>query len=123
MAVDRDATVRFSSPGGIVALVGGVILPPLAWFAALNANWMLVAPACARGSSWPFYAVTLATFLLALAAGTVSWRTFRAASPAGESVTALRTRFLGGLGLLSSALFSVAIVAQAIASLVVGPCQ
>jgi hypothetical protein len=123
MLVDRDATVRFSSTGGIVALLGGVMLPPFAWFASLNANWMLVEPACARGSSWPLYAVTVATLVLAMAAGTVAGRTFRAASPAGESVTALRTRFLGALGVLLSALFSLAIVAQAIASVVIGPCQ
>ena len=98
---------------------------PLAWMLGLNADYSLVRVACAKGTMLPLHLVTLVTLLLAASGGLVAWREWRrdGAEWPGEEATVLeRSRFMSVVGLMASALFSLAILAQWAAKLFLGPC-
>ena len=102
-----------------------VLAGPVAWMIGLNADYSLVRVACATGTMLPLHLVTLVTLLLAAAGGVVGWRGWRRGGGEwpGEGGTVLeRSRFMSALGLMASALFALAIVAQWLAKLFLDPC-
>jgi hypothetical protein len=101
------------------------LLPPLGWFVYLLVNYMLVPRACATGTTLPLYVATVVAMLLAVGAGVVAWRIWQKVEPewpdeAGGVIP--RSRFLAVLGLLSSGLFFLVILAQGIPTLILHPC-
>lgn len=116
----------FRRPRGIASLWFAVLAGPLAWMLGLNTQYALVRVACAKQSMLPLHALSVATLLLALAGGLVAWREWSRAGRgwADEGAGPIpRSRFMAGLGLLASALFSLAIVAQWVASFFFNPCM
>jgi hypothetical protein len=89
----------------------GLALPPLAWFASLEANFALAPLACAGRGKSPLLTVSLVAFVLAVTGGVLAWtqRDFY-----WRIVAA-------GLGI--SCLFSIVILAQAIPNLMLGGCE
>jgi len=101
------------------------LLPPLGWFVYLLVNYMLVPQACAAGTVLPLYIATVVALLTAAGAGVVAWRIWQQVEPewpdeAGGVIP--RSRFLAVLGLLSSGLFFLVILAQGIPTLILHPC-
>jgi hypothetical protein len=103
-----------------------MIAAPAAWGVQLQLCYALVPHICLAGSSVSFYLVTGACALVALACGVISYREWRSAgrgSPdATDGGTVARSRFLGALGVLTSATAAVTIVAQGLAIAFLHPC-
>ena len=104
----------------------GVLGAPLTWFASQQASYALVPWACHGGPLIAIHLVNLVALLLVALAGALAWRDWRRAGrhvsdelapPAG------RTRFLGLVGLMLSALFGLVIVAQTTGAFFFGACQ
>ena len=110
----------------IAALFTGLLLAPVAFLANLELAYALVHSACRLGNRLPLHAVHAASLALALVGCLTAWRTWRAAGiewPADVAGPPARTRFLAGLGVATSALFALVLVAQWIPSFVLSPCQ
>ena len=115
----------FREPRGIASLWFAMLAGPVSWMLGLNVDYALVRVACAKESMLPLHLVTLATLALALSGGAVAWRDWRRAGPdwPGEGGGTLdRSRFMSAVGLMASALFALAIVAQWLAKLFLDPC-
>jgi hypothetical protein len=127
MAHTRDSTEHLRTGRGIATLWFAVLAGPLAWMLGLNAQYGLVRVACAKDNMLYLHVVSVATLLLALAGGWVAWaewrRTGRHADDEESFGTLPRSRFMVGLGLLASALFSLAILAQWAANFFLNPCM
>ncbi|HEX9937423.1 MAG TPA: hypothetical protein VGB15_09875 [Longimicrobium sp.] len=126
MTETRNEPEHFREPRGIAALWFAVLAGPLAWMLGLNAAYSLVRVACAKNSMLYLHAVSLLTLLLALAGGVVAWREWQRAGrewPGEGGGTLPRSRFMVALGVLASALFSLVIVAQWVASFFLNPCM
>ena len=95
----------------------GVLGPPIIWLFQFEINYALVPFACANALRWPIYMVTLIALALAAGCGLMSWRT-RAANDAPEYI-----RFMGLGGAVLATGFSLVIIAQGIAGIVLEPCQ
>jgi hypothetical protein len=114
------------SRGGNVSLWAGVIGAPLIWAADLQVRYALVPWACRTGHHGVLHVLS-AIFLLAAAVATLlCWREWRASGadvPASaEGGVNARTRFLAAVGLMTGALFSVVIVAEALPNFFIDPC-
>ena len=126
MAETIDDVRHLRRPRGIAVLWFAVLAGPLAWMLGLNAEYGLVRVACAKQNMLYLHSVSLLTLLLALAGGLVAWREWKRTGRewAGEEPGAIpRSRVLVALGLLASALFSLTILAQWVASFFFNPCM
>jgi hypothetical protein len=94
-----------------LVLAAGLVLPPMAWFASLEANFALAPLACAGHGRSMLLLVSALALGLTVASGLLACRqrTF-------HSRVALS-------GAAVSALFSIVILAQAIPNLMLGGCE
>ena len=97
-------------------------------FVALEqqANFVLVRQACSMQRNVALYVVTIVALLLTIATvliGVSIWRRTGAVWPTEESDLANRIRFIAVLGILSSAMSFLVILAQGIATVHFDPCQ
>src|SRR5207248_3682539 len=97
----------------------GVLGAPAAWGLQLQVCYTVSATVlCAHGHVWLMHLFTALFLALSLAGGVLSWREWheagRAAAEGSEASREGRTRFLGLLGMMTSGLFSLLIVAQGI---------
>lgn len=112
-------------PRGIAALWFAMLAAPVAWFAGLNLNYSLVRLACAKGTLISLHLVSAATLVLAVSGGVVAWREWRRVGggwPGEGGDPRARSRFMAVIGVLASALFSLVILAQWVAELILNPC-
>jgi hypothetical protein len=127
MADSVQEARRFREPRGIAAVWFALLAGPLAWMLGLNAEYGLVRVACAKDSMLYLHAVSFLTLLLALSGGWVAWREWRRTGddwPESEEGGAIpRSRFMTTMGLLASALFSLTILCQWVASFFLNPCM
>lgn len=104
-----------------------LLTPPIAWFTALNAGYFMVSWACGSGTGLlAMHLVLLGTLGITIVAGlTARWEWRRSGSEwPGESGAPIeRQRLLSVLGLMGAVLFSLLIVAQWLAAVIVGPCE
>ena len=88
--------------------------------------YMLVPWVCMTGKRPVLYLVSAGFLVATIIGGLLAWREFRHAGsglPGSKTDPPLgRSQMLSVLGMMSSGLFSLAIVAQAIASFMVDPC-
>ncbi|MDQ3819378.1 MAG: hypothetical protein M3362_17105 [Acidobacteriota bacterium] len=117
---------KFSKTSEHLLLWTGLLLAPLVWSTQMEINYLLVPYACMTGHRVVLYLVTLAALILAAAGGLISWRNWQEAGrempdDAGDART--RSRFMAVLGLLTSAMFFVVILAQGIPNFILHPCQ
>ena len=104
----------------------GVLLPPIIAAIQMEADYVLVRQACAAHQGIALYAVTGGAALFTFASGLfslVAWRRFGAAWPGESADVITRGRFIAVLGMMSSGLFLLLILAQGIATLYFHPCQ
>ena len=116
------ADVRWLSP---LPLWAGLLSGPTAWGLDLGISYALVKWACAthRGD---VLRLLSATALAIVAGGAVlSWQALRTArgEPDDGGAPRQRARFMAMLGLMSSALFALAIVAGAVPRWMLDACQ
>ena len=103
-----------------------VLVPALAMLVHVGLGYAVVNWACAKGSRTLIHVTAAVTLLAAVAAGLLAraeWRRGGGKGTDAEPDAAARARFLGVLGMASSALFSVAIVAQWLANVFLAPCD
>jgi hypothetical protein len=108
-----------------VAQLTGVLLPALAFLLNLEIEYVVVPWSCANDANMAVRLVPIALLIVALVGGLVAWREWTAAGrgwPADDHGVIARARFLAVLGLLSSGLFTMLIIAQWMPSFFFGPC-
>jgi hypothetical protein len=102
----------------------GILGGPAAWLIHFNVNYLLAWVACASGSNFWLHVTTALCIAITLAALLASLQTM---GPAREEhgdyeSRESRRRFMGMTGVMSSMLFGLIIIAQAIAVVMVVPC-
>jgi hypothetical protein len=103
-----------------------VLVPAMAMLVHVGLGYAVVNWACVKGSRTLIHVTAVAALLAALAAGVLArgeWRRGGGRRTDEEPDAAARARFLGVLGMASSALFSVSIVAQWLANVYLAPCD
>jgi hypothetical protein len=119
MAQEAQAT----TPRGLWVLV---VAGPAIVAAEQQINFILVRQACSVQRNVSLYVVVIVSILLTIATAMVGlsiWRRNGAEWPTEESDLATRIRFIAVLGILSSAMSFLVIVAQGIATIFFDPCQ
>ena len=94
------------------ALWTGLLLAPAAWLTSLEVGYVLVRPDCTAGAAVRQHAVHAGFLLIALGGLLVAWRARQA-----------ERDFLSTLGVATSALFVLVLVAQWIPTFLLHPCQ
>jgi hypothetical protein len=110
----------------LAALWAGILVAPAAFAANLQLGYLMVHPACLRNDLTPLHVVQILCLLVALGGGLIAWgalRRERAGAPGEVAGRGDRSRFLAGLGVWSSGLFALVIVAQSVPSFVLHQCQ
>jgi len=103
-----------------------VILPPAIGAAAMQADFVLVRQACAAARNIALYGVTIAGLALIIATAFIAfalWRVEGTRWPTEAADVSTRIGFIAVLGLLSSAMSFLLLLAQGIATIVFDPCQ
>ena len=119
MANEEHAT----TPRGLWLLM---IVGPAIVAAEQQANFVLVRQTKTKQHNVTLYVVTIVAMLLTIVTAMIGvsiWRRTGATWPTEESDLANRIRFISVLGILSSALSFLLIVAQGIATVNFDPCQ
>jgi nicotinamide riboside transporter PnuC len=117
---------EFNRGAGLLALWTGLLAGPLVWLMQLQAAYVLVGWACKSNSQLLLYLVTLVALLLVAGAGLLSWRCWKQTGrdwPNEAGGVVPRSRFMAVLGVLTSALFFVLILAQGIPNFIFTPCM
>jgi hypothetical protein len=103
-----------------------VILGPVIGAAEFQTIFILVRQACSAQRNFWLYVVIVVAMLLTIATAMVAvsiWRRAGAMWPTEAADVATRVRFIAVLGILSSAMSFVVILAQGIATIHFDPCQ
>jgi hypothetical protein len=123
------ATQTDSPPAGGRHTFGqwfGVLGAPVAWFVQLNLGYAWGWWACGFDRPlWPAHlttAVCLAVALLSCGTAVASWRAVRGWPSDTDTGAPATTRTMAVLGVLTGSLFSVVIVAEWVAILMLDPC-
>lgn len=128
MTTDTRAVApqHWSEPAGLPALWFGVLAGPISFLLNLQLNYMLTPWVCKHGGQLVLHIVPLIFLVIVAAAGWVSLRSWRRTGSewrADGGGVIPRSRFLAVLGVLTSALFVLVILAQWIPNLFLSPCQ
>ena len=132
---ETDPEQLYIEKRGKLRLFAGFLGAPAIWLVQLQTNYMLVTAACESGTNLPLYISSLIFLAAAVGAGVLSWgnwmragisaesSAFRPIWPGPEDGSILaRSRFMAMLGIATSAFFTLLIVAQAMAILIIDPC-
>jgi hypothetical protein len=120
-----DGVRREDVRPGPLALWTPVLGPPVVSALHLAAGWALVLVACHAGSTLPQHAVSAAALVMTLGTAALAvrnWRRVRDLDPHREP-TPGRARFLGFLGLLVSAFFTLVVLAMWLPVFLLSPCE
>jgi hypothetical protein len=115
--------VRWLSP---LPLWIGILAGPIAWAADLTVSYALVPWVCASRQISLLHLITLLSILAVAAGAWVSWLGFQHARedlPGDGGRPRQRARFMAVIGLTSSALFLLAILAGEMPRLVLDACR
>ena len=111
---------------GLMLVWTGVLLPLIIGAIQMEANYVLVRQACAAQRNFALYIVCAVAMILTIFSGIFSgltWKRFGSVWPTDAVDTPTRLRFISVLGLMSSAIAVLLILAQAIATFRFDPCQ
>ena len=124
MTVDSDTGVRDARQ--IAALWAGVLLPPLAFLSNLGLGYALVPRECVSTNPLVIHLTHLVFLLLAVFGGWIGWREKQGPhyEPTGDPEgSAGRVALMAKAALMGGVMFSLVIVAQWIASVMLDPCR
>jgi hypothetical protein len=102
----------------------GILTGPFAWLSQFILNYSLVRWECIDHSKTALHLVSALFLLIVVVAGIVSAKALidtRQYTSSGEEIAA-RSHFMAMLGVFSSALFTLAIIMQIVATFVWSPC-
>lgn len=117
---------HFSKGGGLLELWTGMLAGPIAWLLQLQTNYILAQLVCSRTSHVMLHVITVVALLLAAGGGLIAWRSWQQAGrewPGESEGVVPRSRFMAVVGLLTSVMFFLVILAQGIPSFILNPCQ
>ncbi len=110
----------------LLALWAGLLGPPAAWILQLQLTYALVPWVCRSQKHWVLHRSALVFLAVSLGAGLVAWREWRGTDPErstqASDILAVH-KFMALLGLLTAGLFSLLIVGQGLATLMIDPCH
>ena len=112
-----------TTPKGLWTLI---VAGPIIVAAEMQANFVLVRQACSAQRNLALYAVIVVAMILTIVTALVGvslWRRAGTAWPTEAIDLANRIRFITALGILSSAMSFLVILAQGIATVLFDPCQ
>jgi hypothetical protein len=120
-----QADVEIAAPGAPV-LWTGILTGPIAWAADLMVRYSLVHWSCGMQQTMVLELISSLTLVLVIAGGVVAWRALvrtpsRAATDGGRPVD--RGRFMALLGVLTSGLFALVVVAGAVPQWILDACR
>ena len=120
-----QADVEIAAPGAAV-LWTGILTGPIAWAADLMVRYSLVHWSCGMQQTMVLKLISSLTLVLVIAGGVVAWRALvrtpsRAATDGGRPVD--RGRFMALLGVLTSGLFALVVVAGAVPQWIFDACR
>jgi len=121
-----DTEQAFFQRQGIGWLWFGILAGPLAFLLNLQLSYMLVQPVCVTAHHIILHLVPAGALLLTASGGVSAWRNWQRTGQVESSIAAgvlPRSRFMAGVGLLTSGLFILAIVAQWLPNFILTPCQ
>lgn len=121
-----DQQLQRHHTAGLTALWIGVLLPLLITAAEMEANFVLVRQACASQRNVAMYAVVIVALVIVVSTGFMSaviWRRRGSTWPSESTDVVTRARFISVLGMMSSGLSLLLILADGIATLRFDPCQ
>jgi hypothetical protein len=113
----KEIEVRPSS----VALWWGILCGPVAFAIDLQLRYALVPYACTHNMRWMLVGVAVPLFLVCVVGALFSWRGWIEGSE--EAPIPQRVRFMALGGAMLSALFALTIIANAIPSFFISPCD
>jgi hypothetical protein len=103
-----------------------IVLPPVIGAISMESSFVLVRQACAAERNIMLYAVHVVALVLVIANAAfayVSWKRAGVAWPTDDVDLATRIRFITVVGILSSVMSFLLLIAQLIATLKFDPCQ
>jgi hypothetical protein len=109
---------------GLAELWAGVLVGPVAALGQQEVNYALVLWACANSRTLPLHIVSFLALFVTVVAGILvyrHWTRLRAPEDSGGPVA--RGRFMAAVGLLTSLLMSLVIIAQWLSIIIHGPCD
>ena len=121
-----DTERAFFQRQGIGWLWFGILAGPLAFLLNLQLSYMLVQPVCVTAHHIILHLVPLGALLLTVGSGVSAWRNWQRTGQVESSKAAgvlPRSRFMAGVGFLTSSLFIIVIVAQWLPNFILTPCQ
>lgn len=123
--VRREAPGNGARSGG--AQWFGVLIPPIAMLTNVSLGYAFVPWSCTADSRTVLHIVIAGLVLISIAAGFVAHREWKHYGGGGQSDDAAgpgpRARFMGVLGIASSALFTLILLAQWFANVYLTPCN
>ena len=109
-----------------LALWIGILAGPVAWAFDLTASYALVHWSCEHGGQGVLHGITWLSFAITLAGAAFAWQAIRYTAheiPTDGGRPGQRARFMALLGLTTSALFALTILAGAIPRWMLDACQ
>lgn len=103
-----------------------VVAAPIIVAIEMQTNYVLVRQACSAQRNLALYAVIVVAILLTVATGLIAlalWRVEGIIWPTEETDLPARVRFIAVLGMLSSGMSLLVLIAQGIATVLFNPCQ
>jgi hypothetical protein len=127
-SLDADRDTSIPDAPSILAQAAGFLVPPIATLAGMQVAYAVVDATCRTGRHDvpAVHIVRLVTLLIVLGSGYVAWREWRSVGvehPGDGGTRAARTRFTAWVGVSSSALFSLVVIAQWLPAVFRSVCQ
>ncbi len=105
-------------------LWAGVLVGPIAALTQQQVNYTLVLWACANSRTLPLHLVSFLALFVTVVSGILvyrQWTRLQASEDSGGPVA--RGRFMAAVGMLTSLLMSLVIIAQWLSIIIHGPCD
>ena len=118
-----DEELRATTPKALWLLV---VAAPIILAIEMQTNYVLVRMACSAQRNIALYAVTVVAIVLTVVTALIAfalWRVEGPTWPTEATDLSSRIRFIAVLGMLSSGMSLLVIVAQGIATVLFNPCQ
>jgi hypothetical protein len=118
-----EEEIRTTTPKALWLLI---VAGPIIVAIAMQTNYVLVLEACSAQRRVAMYVVSIVSILLTITTAAIAfvlWRAEGATWPTERPDLSSRVRFIAVLGMLSSGMSFLVLVAQAIATVLFNPCQ
>ena len=117
---------KAESGPGLGRLWTGLLLSPIVWAVQMQTNYTLIGTRCSYTSRALLLAVCIISLVIVVISGVIAWLNWqKVGAKVAEDTSSHRdsVRFISLLGILISATFFLAILAQGLATILFHPCQ